>query len=130
MLAEKNRLHLIYRLDQTSAAKNTAFTNLRRTVHTRLRKMQDSWLSAKGDEIQKYASTHDSNRFYDALRVVYGPQSSTTSPLLNMDGTTLITDKPAILNRCAEHLVLSSTYQQISTPPLLLACHKLRQTPI
>ena len=103
MLAEKNHLHIIYQLDQSSAAKKTAFTNIRRTVQTRLRKMQDSWLAAKADEIQKYADTHDSNRFYDALKEVYGPQSSSTSPLLDVDGTTLITDKPAILNRWAEH---------------------------
>ena len=103
MLAEKNRLHIIYQLDQSSAAKKTAFTNIRRTVQTRIRKMQDSWLAAKADEIQKYADTHDSKRFYDALKEVYGPQSSSTSPLLNVDGKTIITDKPAILNRWADH---------------------------
>ena len=103
MLAEKNRLHRIYQLDQSSAAKKTAFPNIRRTVQSRLRKMQDSWLAAKADEIQKYADTHDSKRFYDALKEAYGPQSSSTSPLLNMDATTLITDKTAILNRWAEH---------------------------
>ena len=65
--------------------------------------MQDSWLADKADEIQRYADTHDSKRFYDALKAVYRPQSSGTSPLLNVDGTTLITDKPAILNRWAEH---------------------------
>ena len=65
--------------------------------------MQDSWLADKADEIQRYADTHDSKRFYDALKAVYRPQSSSTSPLLNVDGTTLITDKSAILNRWAEH---------------------------
>ena len=103
MLAEKNRLHRIYQLDQSSAAKKTAFTNIRRTVQTRLRKMQDSWLAAKADEIQKYADTHDSKSFYDVPKAVSGPQSSSTSPLLNGDGTTFITDNPAILNRWAEH---------------------------
>ena len=39
---------------------------------------------------------------YDALKAIYGPQSSSTSPLLNADGKTLSTDKPAILNRWAE----------------------------
>ena len=66
--------------------------------------MQDSWLAAKADEIQKYADIHDSKRFYDALKAVYGPQSWITSPLLNVDGPTLITDKHAILNRWAEHV--------------------------
>ena len=104
MLAEKNRLHIIYQLVQSPAAKNTAFTHIRRTVQTRLRKMQHSWLAAKADDIPKYADTNDSKRFYDSLKAVYGPQSSNTSPLLNVDGTTLITDKPAILNRWAEHV--------------------------
>ena len=103
MLAENNRLHTIYQLDQSSAAKKTAFTNIRMTLQTRLRNMQDSWPAAKADEIQKYADTHDSKRFYDALKAVYGPQSSSTSLLLKVDGTTLITDKPAILDRWAEH---------------------------
>ena len=57
MLAENNRLHRIYQLDQSSAAKKTAFTNIRRTVQTRLRKAQDSWLATKADEIQKIADT-------------------------------------------------------------------------
>ncbi len=74
MLTEKNRLQIIYQLDQSSAVKRTAFTNIRRTVQARLRKMQDSWLAAKADEIQKFADTHDSKRFYDALKAVYGPQ--------------------------------------------------------
>ena len=73
MLAEKNRLHRIYQLDQSSAAKKTAFTNIRRTVQTRLREMHDSWFAAKSDGIQKYAYTHDSKLFCDALKAVYGP---------------------------------------------------------
>ena len=82
ILAVKKRLHRIYQIDQASAAKKTAFTNIRRTVQTRLHKMyqqdqssaakkdtfhkhsqditnqlhkmQDSWLAAKADAIQKY----------------------------------------------------------------------------
>ena len=122
MLAEKNRLHRFYKLDQSSAAKKTAFTNIRRTVQTRLRKMPDSWLAAKEDEIQKYSDTHYSKRFYDALKAVHGPQSSSTSSLLNVDGTTLITDKPAILNKWAGHfsavlMQQTSRYQRRSHCP-------------
>ena len=74
MLEEKNRLHIIYQLDQSSAAKKTAFTNIRRTVQTRLRNMQDSWLAVKSDEIQKYDDTNDSKRFHDALQADIGPK--------------------------------------------------------
>ena len=101
--ARRRSLPIIYQLDQSSAAKNTAFSNIRRTVQTRLRQIQDSWLAAKADEIQKYADTHDSKRFCDAMKAVYGAQSSSTSPLVSVDGTTLITHKPAILNRWSEH---------------------------
>ena len=41
--------------------------------------------------------------FYDALKEVYGHSSSGASPLLNADGSTLITDKVEILKHWAEH---------------------------
>ena len=42
-------------------------------------------------------------KFFDALKTVYGPQSSGTTPLLSADGSSLLTDKEAILKRWAEH---------------------------
>jgi len=41
--------------------------------------------------------------FHTAVKEVYGPQSMGTFPLLSSDGSTLITDKPQILQRWAEH---------------------------
>ena len=65
--------------------------------------MQDSWLSSKAGEIQSFADRKDMKKFFDALKTVYGPQSSGTTPLLSADGTSLLTDKEAILKRWAEH---------------------------
>ena len=65
--------------------------------------MQDEWLSKNADEIQSYADQHDLKHFYEALKCVYGPQSSGSSPLLSADGTRLITDCNKILERWAEH---------------------------
>ena len=42
-------------------------------------------------------------KFFDALKTVYGPLSSETTPLLSADGTSLLTDNKAILKRWAEH---------------------------
>ena len=42
-------------------------------------------------------------KFFDALKIVYGPQSSGTTPLLSADGISLLTDKEAILKRWVEH---------------------------
>ena len=60
--------------------------------------MQDSWLSKKADEIQSFADRKDMKKFFDALKTIYGPQSSGTTPLLSADGTSLLTDKKAIFH--------------------------------
>ena len=65
--------------------------------------MQDSWLSKKADEIQSFADRRDMKKFFDALKTTYGFQSSVTTPLFSADGTSLLTDKEAILKRWAEH---------------------------
>ena len=69
----------------------------------KLSNMQDSWLRKKADEIQSFADRKDIKKFFDALKTVYGPQRSGTTPLLSADGTSLLTDKVAILKRWAEH---------------------------
>ena len=42
-------------------------------------------------------------KFRHTLTLTYGLQSSSTSPSFSVDGTTLITNKTAILNRWAEN---------------------------
>ena len=65
--------------------------------------MQDFWLRKEADEIQSFADRKDMKKFFDALKTIYGLQSSGTTPLLSADGTSLLTDKEAILKRWAEH---------------------------
>ena len=42
-------------------------------------------------------------KFHDALKTIYSSKSSGATTLLSIDGSTLLTDKEAILNRWAEH---------------------------
>ena len=65
--------------------------------------MQDSYLRKKADEIQSFADRKDIKKFFHALKTVYGPQSPGTTPFLNADGTSLLTEKEAILKILAEH---------------------------
>ncbi|KAL8620900.1 hypothetical protein ACOMHN_025033 [Nucella lapillus] len=51
LLVDKGRLLLDHQNDPSSMAKKAAFTNMCNTVQAKLRSMQDSWLSAKADEI-------------------------------------------------------------------------------
>ena len=65
--------------------------------------MQDSWLRKKAEKIQSFADRMDMKKFHDALKTIYDPQSSGAIPLLSADGSTLLTDKDAILERLTEH---------------------------
>ena len=62
----------------SSVSSKTAYSNICKTVQTRLRGMQDSWLSKKSDEIQSFADRKDMKKFFDVLKTVYRPQSSGT----------------------------------------------------
>ena len=103
LLDEKHRLHRAHLNDPSSASKKDAFCNIKRTTQVELRQMQDSWLSEKAAEIQSYADRNDMKNFYSALKAIYGPTSSGSSPLLSADGKVLITDKEKVLERWAEH---------------------------
>ena len=77
--------------------KKDACGNTKRKAQTKLRDMQDLWYIKKANEIQGYADSHDTKRFYDALKTVCGQQSSGSSPLLTAYGTQLLTEKKQIL---------------------------------
>ena len=97
LLEEKHQKHKAYLSDTSSVS------NICKTVQTRLRDVQDSWLSSKAGEIQSFADRKDMKKLFDALKTVYGPQNSGTTPLLSADGTNLLTGKEAILKKYAEH---------------------------
>ncbi|KAJ1151470.1 hypothetical protein NDU88_004250 [Pleurodeles waltl] len=103
LLDEKLKSFRSLQQDTTFASKKAAYYSIKSKVQEKLTEMQDSWLSRKADEIQKYTDSNNSKRFYDALKTIYGPQSSGTSPLLSAGRSTLLTEKNAILKRWAEH---------------------------
>ena len=103
LLEEKHQKHKAYLRNTSSVSSKTAYSNICKIVQTSLRDMQDSWLSKKADEIQSFADRKGMKKFFDALKTIYGPQSSGTTPLLSADGTSLLADKEAILKRWAEH---------------------------
>ena len=102
-LLEEKHQNTRHTLVIPALSNKAAYSNICKTVQTRLRDMQDSRLSTKADEIQSFADKKDMNKFFDALKTVYGPQSSGTTPILNVCGTSLLTDKEAVLKRWAEH---------------------------
>ena len=65
--------------------------------------MQDHWWQEKATEVQRYADTHNSKKFFSALKTVFGPSASGYSPLLSSDGSTLIKDQEGLTKRWHEH---------------------------
>ena len=92
ILEEKHQKHMAYLSDTSSVSSTTAYSNICKTVQTRLRDIQDSWLSKKADEILSFTGRQNMKKFFDAHKTVYGPQSSGPTPLLSADGTSLLTD--------------------------------------
>ena len=102
LLDNKHKLHRDYLNDKSDRKKDT-YNNARHSLEDKLNHMRNTWLSCKADEIQLAADQNNSKQFYDALKCIYGPQSSGSSPLLNKDGSKLLMDKEEIRNRWAEH---------------------------
>ena len=103
LLEAKHLLHRAFLKDPSSSKKKQEFAKAKSVVQRKLRQMQDSWLKARAEEIQSYADRNDSKNFYRALKAIYGPTPSGSSPLLSADGGCLITDKEKLLERWAEH---------------------------
>ena len=71
--------HKAYLSDTSSVSNKAAYLNICKTFQTRLRDMQDAWLSSEANEIQFFADRKDMKKFFDALKTVYGPQGSRTT---------------------------------------------------
>ncbi|BHF71724.1 hypothetical protein SprV_0401478400 [Sparganum proliferum] len=102
LLAEKSRLHKAY-VDRPTDDNRAVFCRSLRLVRQRLREMQNAWTARKPEEIRGYADRNEWKNFFSAIKAVYGPPTKSTAPLLNADGSTLLTEKTQILQRWAEH---------------------------
>ena len=120
LLEEKHRLHKAHQDDSNSVSKKEAYNKICKTVQSRPRDMQDSWLSKKAEEIKSFANRKGMNKFCGALKTVYGRKKFGTIPLLSTDGSSLLTDKDSILKRCAEH------FDSVLNRPLTIndTCHQ------
>ncbi|BHF58167.1 hypothetical protein SprV_0100111700 [Sparganum proliferum] len=104
LLAEKNRLNKVY-VDRFTDDNGAAFCRSRRLAQQRLREMQDTWTARKANEMQGYADRNEWKNFFSAIKVVYGPPTKGTAPLVSADGSTLLIEKTQILQQWAEHIL-------------------------
>ena len=86
LLDEKQKSFLEWQNDLSSVSKRDRFKCLQKQTQSALRRMQDVWWQKKAEEVQSYADTKNSKRFFRAIKEVYGPSKPNTTPLLSADG--------------------------------------------
>ena len=57
-----------------------------------LRQAENKWWTDKANEIQFYADTNETQKFYDAAKAAYGPRHHSVHRVRTKDGVTLIKD--------------------------------------
>ena len=83
--------------------------------------MQDQWWQDKAAEVQHYADTHNTKKFFSLLKTVFGPSASGSAPLLTSDRKTLIKDQEDLSKRWREHV--STLLNRSSSVDALVAFH-------
>ena len=63
-------------------------------------------------------------KFHDALKTIYGPKSSGATLVLSADGSTLLTDKDAILKSRQNTSIVCSIAHHLSMTMLSTDCHR------
>ena len=106
LLARKNKTHDASIKNPSSDALRKTFCELRATVQSELRRMENKWWTELAGEIQGYADANDTHNFYNAIKHAYGPTTNTTAPVKSRDGSELIKDMEGISRRWAEHYEL------------------------
>ena len=64
--------------------------------------MENTWWTNQAKELQDLADKNDQHGFYNGLKQIYGPLKHNLTPVRSQEGE-LLKDKPAILNRWAQH---------------------------
>ena len=103
-LLEKKRSchnHLLAKPDDQAA--KAAYKTAYSTFQAELRTMQNEWWTGLTRRTQQYADMGDMHVFCEMLKAVIDPQHQIQAPLHSSDGSTLLTDKEAILQCWSEH---------------------------
>jgi len=104
LLKARNDAYAVKLQNPMSVSHDLRWKALRSQVQKELRQMENSWWVSKASEIQSYADTNDTQKFYEAIKATYGPSHHSVHPVRSKDGNTPIKDQQGILARWAEHL--------------------------
>ena len=81
--------------------------------------MEDEWWLHKAKEIKKHADENNSAGFFNALKVVHGPQAIMSNTLLAKDKTTTISEPNNLMERWCEYFVELLNVESITDDTIL-----------
>lgn len=127
LLRKKRSKFLLFQANPDDQRKKKGWNNIRAKVQKEIRVMQNKWWEMKSLEIQEYADQHDTKKFFEATRVIYGPSTKGQVPIRTKDGTQLLKDTNSINKRWKEHFetllnnettVANETLDQLTQHPI------------
>ena len=84
-------------------AAKAAYKTACSTLQAKLRTKQNNEWTRLAERTQRYADMGDMHAFYETLKAAYGPSHQIQAPLPSSNGSTMLTDKEAILQHWSEH---------------------------
>ena len=103
---DDNSTFITWQNDHSSQAKKDRYKHLKKQAQRKLREMKDAWWDRKAEEVQMYADTHNSKKFFSALKAVYGPSKPGSTLLQSANGSMLIKDQEGLkeqMGRALQH---------------------------
>ena len=76
-----------------------SFKKAKEEAQRKTRALKNRWWVEKSRELERMAANNDSKGFYNGLKTIFGPRTSSMAPLKNKEGTETITDNEKIIER-------------------------------
>jgi hypothetical protein len=102
LLSAKNAAHQTA-LHHPSELHRNQFRRLRGYAQTEIRRLKNQWWSSKAEQLQSFIDRNDYASFFGGLKQVYGPTIRGQTTLLDTNGTTLLVDSRAVMQRWHSH---------------------------
>lgn len=76
---------------------------IQQELKVKVRELKNQWWRRKAEELQRFADTNQTGKFFEGLKSVYGPRRKLTAPIYSRDKTKRLTDPTEVLLRWKEH---------------------------
>lgn len=78
------------------------FKSIKSKAQKKCRELKNKWWIEKSESLEKMANCNDTKGFYNGLKAIFGPRTSSIVPIKNREGT-LLTNQEEITHRWKEH---------------------------